>query len=155
VKTFVSAANKASMIVLSRAENREVHPSELPSLSHLPQSRPFFGAFNCFWKTVRPVPVPQPHSHMLRSDLSRVTSPSASSLDDDECSFLSFSKREYLLAQLRQKDELIDSLLKQVCLEHSLGKCERSQSVSHFLATQSISSQPSLNRTIPQCNVFE
>ncbi len=30
-----------------------------------------------------------------------------------------FSKREYLLAQLRQKDELIDSLLKQVCPEHS------------------------------------
>lgn len=83
------------------------------------------------------------------------SSHSASSLDDDECSFLSFSKREYLLAQLRQKDELIDSLLKQVCLEYSLGQCERSQSVSHFLATQSISSQSPFNRTIPQCNVFE
>jgi len=39
---------------------------------------------------------------------------SISSPDDEECSFLPFSKREYLLAQMRQKDELIESLLKQL-----------------------------------------
>jgi len=33
---------------------------------------------------------------------------------------LPFSKREHLLAQMRQKDELIDSLLKQVRLSHTL-----------------------------------
>jgi len=48
--------------------------------------------------------------------ISRASSPSASSPDDEECSFSPFSKREYLLAQMRQKDELIDSLLKQVSL---------------------------------------
>jgi hypothetical protein len=155
VRTFVSVANKASMNVLSRAENREVHPSEPPFCPISLVGVHFSGAFDCFGEIVRLVPVPQLHPHVMQRDLSRASSPSASSLDDDECSFLSFSKREYLLAQLRQKDELIDSLLKQVGLEHSLGSYERSRSVSHFLATQSLSSQSSFNRTIPQCNVFE
>jgi hypothetical protein len=53
-------------------------------------------------------------------DISRVSSPSVSSPDDEECSFPPFSKREYLLAQMRQKDELIDSLLKQVSLSLKL-----------------------------------
>ena len=56
---------------------------------------------------------------MLDRAVSRPPS-SCTSLDDDECSFLPFSKREYLLAQMRQKDELIDSLLKQVRLSHIL-----------------------------------
>jgi len=42
------------------------------------------------------------------------------SLNDDECSFSPFSKRKYLLAQMRQTYELIDSLLKQVRLSHIL-----------------------------------
>ncbi|KAI9508706.1 hypothetical protein F5148DRAFT_1283714 [Russula earlei] len=39
---------------------------------------------------------------------------SLSSDDDDECPFSPFSKREYLLAQIKQKNELIDSLIKQL-----------------------------------------
>jgi hypothetical protein len=50
---------------------------------------------------------------------SRAPSPSTSSPDDEECSFSPFSKREYLLAQMRQKDELFDSLLKQVRLSYT------------------------------------
>jgi hypothetical protein len=104
------------MIVLSRAENREVRPSEPPFLSHLLQRRlSLWGTSLC--------------ENCLRYPRPTTSSPFAAKrpfpLDDDECSFLSFSKREYLLAQLRQKDELIDSLLKQVCLEHYLGKRER------------------------------
>jgi len=73
----------------------------------------FMGHFICFGKTVYLVTVPRPHPHILQSDLParfHILLPPV----DDECSPLSFSKREYLLAQLRQKDELIDSLLKQV-----------------------------------------
>jgi len=45
-------------------------------------------------------------------------------VDDDECSLSPFSKREYLLAQVKQKDELIDSLLEQVRLSHAISaKC--------------------------------
>jgi len=53
--------------------------------------------------------------------------PSAcTSLDDDECPFSPFSKRKYLLAQMKQKDELIDSLLKQDRLSHAQSaKCMR------------------------------
>jgi hypothetical protein len=88
------------MTVLLRAENPEVHQSKL---FILPQSH--------LWRpTVLSTPL----------DPSRASSPSSSSPDDDGCSFLPFSKREYLLAQLRQKDELIDSLLKQVCLSNIL-----------------------------------
>ena len=57
---------------------------------------------------------------MLDCVVSRAPSPSTSSSDDEECSFLPFSKREHLLAQMRQKDELIDSLLKQVRLSYTL-----------------------------------
>lgn len=39
----------------------------------------------------------------------------ASSLDCICSSLASYSKREYLLAQIRQKDAIIESLLKQVC----------------------------------------
>ncbi|KAI9511830.1 hypothetical protein F5148DRAFT_1146554 [Russula earlei] len=39
--------------------------------------------------------------------------PVSSDDDDDECSFSPFTKREYLLAQMKQKDELIDSLVNQ------------------------------------------
>jgi hypothetical protein len=56
---------------------------------------------------------------MLDHAVSRPPS-SCTSLDDDEYSFSPFSKREYLLAQMKQKDELIDSLLKQVRLSHIL-----------------------------------
>ena len=94
----------------------------------------FVEAFNCFGKIVCLVPVPQLHPHVLQSDLSRASSLSASSLDDYEYSFLSFSKREYLLAQLRQKDELIDSLLKQVCPEHSLGQYASAHNLFNLLA---------------------
>jgi hypothetical protein len=57
---------------------------------------------------------------MLDCVVSRAPSPSTSSPDDEECSFSPFSKREYLLAQMRQQDELIDSLLKQVRLSYTL-----------------------------------
>jgi hypothetical protein len=57
---------------------------------------------------------------MLDCVVSRTPSPSTSSPDDEECSFSPFSKREYLLAQMRQNDELIDSLLKQVRLSYAL-----------------------------------
>jgi hypothetical protein len=43
------------------------------------------------------------------------TSSESSSSSDDSCYLLSSSsKREYLLAQIRQKDAIIESLLKQV-----------------------------------------
>jgi hypothetical protein len=74
----------------------------------------------CFGKTLCLVPVSLSPFQMPQSDLSRASSPSASSSDGDESSFFPISKREYLLAQLRQKDELIDSLLKQVCLSNML-----------------------------------
>jgi hypothetical protein len=48
---------------------------------------------------------------MPQSDLFCASSQSASFPDGDECSPLPFSKRKYLLAQLRQKDAFIDSLL--------------------------------------------
>ena len=102
------------MTVLSRAENREVHPSEPPFLSHLLQRRPFLWGTSLLWENCLRYPRP--------TTLFPFAAKRPFPLDDDECSFLSFSKREYLLAQLRQKDELIDSLLKQVCLEHYLAK---------------------------------
>jgi hypothetical protein len=40
-----SAADKASMIVLLRAENPEVHQSKPSFLPHSPQWRPFYGGF--------------------------------------------------------------------------------------------------------------
>jgi hypothetical protein len=52
---------------------------------------------------------------MSDSASSHVSSPSISS-DDEEYSSLPISKREYLLAQLKQKDAIIESLLKQVRL---------------------------------------
>jgi len=60
---------------------------------------------------------------MLDCVVSHVPSPSTSSPNDEECSFSHFSKCEYILAQMtemRQKDELIDSLLKQVHLSYTL-----------------------------------
>ena len=57
---------------------------------------------------------------MLDRVVSRAPSPSTSSPDDEECSFSPFRKREYLLAQMRQNDELIDSLLKQLRLSYAL-----------------------------------
>ena len=46
--------------------------------------------------------------------MSRPSSP-ASSADDEPLTIPSSSKREYLLAQIKQKDAIIESLLKQVC----------------------------------------
>ena len=109
-----SAADKASMTVLLRVENPEVHQSEPSFLPHSPQRRPFYGCF-----VLRENYALSPSRSPPQSGLSRASSPSASSLDGDEYSFFPFSKREYLLAQLRQKDELIDSLLKQVCLSNT------------------------------------
>ena len=51
--------------------------------------------------------------------LSSSSAPSSSCSDyssTDETPLPGFSKREYLMAQLRQKDAIIESLLKQVCL---------------------------------------
>jgi hypothetical protein len=45
--------------------------------------------------------------------------PSSSSSDNEEYSPLPVSKREYLLAQMKQKDAIIESLLKQVRLQQS------------------------------------
>jgi len=56
---------------------------------------------------------------MLDRAISRPTS-SCTSLDGDECPFSPFSKREYLLAQMRQKYDLIDYLLEQARLSHIL-----------------------------------
>jgi len=56
---------------------------------------------------------------MLDRAISRPTS-SCTSLDGDECPFSPFSKREYLLAQMRQKYDLIDYLLEQAHLSHIL-----------------------------------
>ena len=55
---------------------------------------------------------------MFDSASSHVSSLSTSS-DDEEYSSLPISKREYLLAQLKQKDAIIESLLKQVCLSRA------------------------------------
>ena|SRR6266702_2481777 len=65
--------------------------------------------------------------------------PPASSSDNEECSSSPFSKREYLLAQMKQKDSIIESLLKQVRL-HVLPKpSRRPLTVRLFLVAQSIS----------------
>lgn len=60
-------------------------------------------------------------SSLSSSSLCSLSSSSSSSDDDDDCSlFDSISKREYLLAQIRQKDNIIESLLKQVRLPNIL-----------------------------------
>lgn len=52
-------------------------------------------------------------------DVSPVSSPSSGPSRCVTPDFEPFiSKREYLLAQIRQKDTIIESLLKQVCAEH-------------------------------------
>lgn len=55
-----------------------------------------------------------------RSPSRSPSEPSSTSLPGSESDYLpqpsSFSKREYLLAQIRQKDSIIESLLRQVSL---------------------------------------
>lgn len=113
--------------------------SGLPYPGHCPLP-PLFTFFTC--------------PRMLDCVVSRAPSPSTSSLDDDECSFSPFSKREYLLAQMRQKDELIDSLLKQVRPSYIL-LTNILYSYSHSPASQSVSRHTSLHPGLPQCNVFD
>ena len=87
------------------------------------QWRPFLFEVSRTRATVRFAPHPFTFftsPRMLDRVVSRAPSPSTSSPDDEEYSFSPFSKREYLLAQMRQKDELIDSLLKQVRLSYTL-----------------------------------
>jgi len=112
---------------------------------------------------VSPLPVLPPLPHKCRSRMiSRTSSPSTSSPDDGDCSFsfLPISKREYLLAQISQKDKLIDSLLKQVRLswerilltnvhvhvDYSL--------LSPSPASQSVSGHTTIDRGIPQHSIF-
>jgi hypothetical protein len=54
------------------------------------------------------------HFHVSLSLMSSASSDSSSSSDDSTYFLSSSSKREYLLAQIRQKDSIIESLLKQV-----------------------------------------
>lgn len=51
----------------------------------------------------------------LRACLSSIMSLPSESTDDLSVDVSESSKREYLLAQIRQKDAIIESLLKQVC----------------------------------------
>lgn len=57
---------------------------------------------------------PRPLSVVLSLTMSSASSDCSSSSDDSSYSLSSSSKREYLLAQIRQKDSIIESLLKQV-----------------------------------------
>ena len=87
------------------------------------QWRPFLFEVSRTRATVRFAPHPFTFftsPRMLDRVVSRAPSPSTSSPDDEEYSFSPFSKREYLLAQMRQKDELINSLLRQVRLSYTL-----------------------------------
>jgi hypothetical protein len=149
-----SVAELASMTVLSKAENPGVHQSEYvrihfygrPSiLEKLPYLFPPFH----FPPPKMPDPAP-----------SRASSPSTSSSDDEEYSSFPISKREYLLAQLKQKDAIIESLLKQVCLFRVLSTNLRPQltmigdPVPLLPAPQPISRYPSLDRSVPYGNIF-
>ena len=121
MRTCASAAGLASTNVLSKAEKPEVRQkSERSPL----QWRPFLFEVSRARAIVRFAPYPFTFftfQRMLDCVVSRAPSPSTSSPDDEECSFSPFSKREYLLALMRQKkDELIDSLLKQVRLSYTL-----------------------------------
>jgi hypothetical protein len=114
-----SAANRASTTVLLRAESPGAHQSERFS----PVASIFiWGPLYCEKRPPWSLPTFSIYfpPRMMDRVISRTSSPSISSTDDEECSFSPFSKREYLLAQMRQKDELIDSLLKQVCFSHVL-----------------------------------
>jgi len=92
-----------------------------------PQWRPFLWTLPPFEKSVSLPPLFIPAlPEMPIPARSRTSSFSAPSSDDDECLFSPFSKREYLLAQMKQKDELIDSLVKQVRLsQHAIKRFRR------------------------------
>ena len=72
-----------------------------------------FGFFRPFKSSSVSLLSTPPFFHPKMSD---PTLSPASSSDDEECSPFPFSKREYLLAQMKQKDTIIESLLKQVRL---------------------------------------
>ena len=116
------AANRANTTVLLKAENPEVPQSEPSPLSR-PQWRLILSGRLCSAENPpRSWPLlplcPRSPKKPDRA-ISRPTS-SYTLLADDECSLSPFGKREYLLAQMRQKYELSNYLFKQVRLSHIL-----------------------------------
>ncbi len=78
------------------------------------------------------------------------TTPPASSSDNEECSCSPLSKREYLLAQMKQKDAIIESLLKQVrshriSPQPSKRPLTECNSISRLPVAQSVSRHSSLD----------
>ena len=142
-----SVVDPESMTVLSKAENRGVRQSERSLLSGMVASvlwAHFYALRN--YPTFSPIPL----STTKMPD--RASSPSTSSSDDEEYSTLPGSKREYLLAQLKQKDGIIESLLKQVGLTRPTNI--QATADGSCLVTQPVSCYASLDRGVPDGNIF-
>ena len=73
------------------------------------------------------------------------------STDEPSLDVPDHSKREYLLAQIRQKDAIIESLLKQVCCSSSAA--HEPVDLISLIAAQSLLGDTSFDRIVPDGHI--